>query len=80
MPLLFAIPSHPKPETASQAFMESFIFPRAVCGGLLDKDLVLRGCKTEWGNRVAMPPTVTCLVAVCAVLVAGTREGGKAMC
>lgn len=60
--------------------MESSLFPSAVCGGLLDKDLVLRECKTEWGNRVGMPPTVTCLVAVGAVLVAGTSEGGKAMC
>ena len=30
------------------------------------------------GNKIGMPPTVTCLVAVGVVLAAETREGGEA--
>ena len=41
---------------------------------------VLREQKTERGNKTGMQPTVTCLVVVGAVLAAGTRERGKAMC
>lgn len=36
-------------ETASQAFMESCFPPGAAGGGFLDKVLILRECKPEWG-------------------------------